>query len=278
VTYFIQFTKYQNRICWDNHSLRKVVKDTISTRISEELYSSKEDLSTFEGYKQAVLKIDNDHWQWVQEEKNRQQLACTLQGHLYRTPWPKPPRNGPNNKPLVPDRQLRDWTRLPNLYNSSQPPIVPPAIPTNVLGPDSRLTTVEWQWRMSLGLCMCCGQSGHLARNCLRQSKRPLPTVEAQATLVEDLLTSSKLSKKALANILFLRELSTWDLPQSPSCAWMQLLLVIVRLYWYWSIQTWSQGHSLAWLTRAPQTYSSILCLLWKTSWYIKASNPTLFL
>jgi len=86
VTYFIQFTKYQNRICWDNHSLRKVVKDTISTRISEELYSSKEDLSTFKGYKQAVLKIDNDHWQWVQEKKNRQQLACTLQGHLYRIP------------------------------------------------------------------------------------------------------------------------------------------------------------------------------------------------
>ena len=89
VTYFIQFTKYQNRICWDDHSLQKVVKDVISARISEELYFSKKDLSTFEGYKRAVLKIDNDHWKQVQEEKNRQWLACTLQGHLYCTPQPK---------------------------------------------------------------------------------------------------------------------------------------------------------------------------------------------
>jgi len=28
VTYFIQFAKYQNRIQWDDHLLRKVVKDT----------------------------------------------------------------------------------------------------------------------------------------------------------------------------------------------------------------------------------------------------------
>jgi len=62
VTYFIQFAKYQNRIWWDDHSLQKVVKDAILARISKELCFSKEDLSMFEGYKQAVLKIDNDHW------------------------------------------------------------------------------------------------------------------------------------------------------------------------------------------------------------------------
>ena len=82
VTYFIQFAKYQNRIQWDDRSLWKVVKDTILARISKELCFSKEDLSTFEEYKWAVLKIDNDHWKRVQEEKNRQRLAHTLQDHL----------------------------------------------------------------------------------------------------------------------------------------------------------------------------------------------------
>jgi len=49
-----------------------VVKNTISARISEELYFSQEDLSTFKGYKCAVLKINNDYWKQVQDEKNRQ--------------------------------------------------------------------------------------------------------------------------------------------------------------------------------------------------------------
>jgi len=37
VTYFIQFAKYQNKIQWDDCFLRKVVKDAIPVRISEEL-------------------------------------------------------------------------------------------------------------------------------------------------------------------------------------------------------------------------------------------------
>lgn len=86
VTYFIQFAKYQDRIQWDDCFLQKVVKDAIPARISEELCFSKEDLSTFKGYKQAVLKIDNDHWKQVQEKKNRQQLAHTLQSHLQHVP------------------------------------------------------------------------------------------------------------------------------------------------------------------------------------------------
>ena len=72
VTYFIQFTKYQNRIRWGDHSLRKVVKDTIPPRISEELRYSKEDLSTFEGLKRAVLKIDSDYWRRISDDKQKQ--------------------------------------------------------------------------------------------------------------------------------------------------------------------------------------------------------------
>jgi len=83
VTYFIQFAKYQNRIQWDNHSLQKVVKDAIPVRISEKLCFSQEDLLMFKGYKCAVLKIDNDHWKQVQDEKNRQQLVCICKGHAW---------------------------------------------------------------------------------------------------------------------------------------------------------------------------------------------------
>jgi len=77
-------------------------------RISEELHFSKEDLSTFEGYKWAVLKIDNDHWKQVQEEKNRQRLAYTLQDHLQHVSRPEPLKNLPKDRPPALDRQLKD--------------------------------------------------------------------------------------------------------------------------------------------------------------------------
>jgi len=60
VNYFIQFAKFQNRIHWDNRALRKVVKDAIPDRIRDELRFSHEDVSTFEGLKRAIMRIDND--------------------------------------------------------------------------------------------------------------------------------------------------------------------------------------------------------------------------
>ena len=88
INYFIYFAKYQNRIRWDNHSLRKVIKDAILTRIRDELHYSKEDLSTFEDLKQAVLKIDNDHWKYTQDKQSKQYLVCSLQTHLPRLSRP----------------------------------------------------------------------------------------------------------------------------------------------------------------------------------------------
>ena len=49
--YFIQFAKYQNQIHWDDWSFCKIVKNAMPARVSKELCYSKEDLSSFEGYK-----------------------------------------------------------------------------------------------------------------------------------------------------------------------------------------------------------------------------------
>jgi len=136
VTYFIQFAKYKNRIWWNDRSLRKVVKNAIPARISEELCFSKEDLFTFEGYKQAVLKINNDHWKQVQEEKNRQRLAHTLQDHLQRVSRPEPPKNLSEDKPPALDRQLKNWGQPLNSHNPTQPSTTPATPPMSILGPN----------------------------------------------------------------------------------------------------------------------------------------------
>ena len=71
VNYFIQFAKYQNCIRWDDCSLHKVVKDTFPSHIYNKLCFCYEDISTFEGLKRTVLRVDNNYWKRILKESNK---------------------------------------------------------------------------------------------------------------------------------------------------------------------------------------------------------------
>jgi len=88
INYFIQFTKYQNRIRWDDRSLCKVVKDTIPPYIHDELRFSHEDTSSFEGFKRAIMRIDSNYWRRTQDNKNGLRTTRPLQTHFQRTSRP----------------------------------------------------------------------------------------------------------------------------------------------------------------------------------------------
>jgi len=86
-----------------------------------------------------------------------------------------------------------------------QPPIISPytnhpASPSNsILGADGRLTLAERQCHINLGLCLCCGQTGHLARACPKQSSRPPGTINAHATQINPIESSPETTKNVLA-------------------------------------------------------------------------------
>ena len=100
-------------------------------------------------------------------------------------------------------RQESQCSTTPPQFSTS--PLVPSM---NILEPNGRLTNTEHQRHMSLGLCMHCSQSGHLAQNCPKQSQKPPPNVEAWATWVRESPETSESPKKASADILFLRKSS----------------------------------------------------------------------
>ena len=54
------FAKYMNYIRWNDCSLRKIVKDVLSNHIRDKLWFIHKDISSFEGLKRAVLRINND--------------------------------------------------------------------------------------------------------------------------------------------------------------------------------------------------------------------------
>jgi len=75
------------------------VKNAIHTRISEELHYSQENLLSFEEYKRAVMRIDDNHWRQVQDDKNKVNMARTLQRHLLRLPKTETHYNDPIKQP-----------------------------------------------------------------------------------------------------------------------------------------------------------------------------------
>jgi len=172
INYFIQFAKFQNRICWDDRALRKVVKDAIPNCVCNELRFSHEDVSMFEGLKRAVMRIDNDFWKHQQEERHKFQATRAVQGYIPKAPRPTQERPSPTlESPTLTNKLPRDCTQgslsqAPSSSYSKQPP---PST-SNILDPDGRLMPIEHQHHISLGLCMRCGQSSHLARSCPKQA------------------------------------------------------------------------------------------------------------
>ena len=109
VNYFIQFAKYQNRIRWDDRSLRKLVKDTIPSRICDELCFTHEDVLSFEGFKRAVMRIDNNYWRRIQEDKNKQHPIHPTQMYSLRILKPDPNQPTTLDKAATPiERPARD--------------------------------------------------------------------------------------------------------------------------------------------------------------------------
>ena len=146
VNYFVQFAKYQNRIRWDDRSLRKVVKDALPNRIRDELRFSHEDLSSLEGLRRAVQKINNDFWKRQQEDQNKFRTARTSQTHTQKAPRPEPSRltTTPEGLPSS-DKWFREGPRPPASASLSTHPNLSQSPDNITLGPDGCLTPLERQ-------------------------------------------------------------------------------------------------------------------------------------
>jgi len=144
VNYFIQVAKYQNRIRWDDRSLRKVVKDALPSCILDKLRSSHKDTSHFEGLKRVVLRIDNDYWKRHFEEKQKSNTICA-------TFHPSPRTSGQEGRPTSTSVGSRPAYIQPTFKRGKPPTFCslsfpPKGLTTNsatILGPDGRLTLAE---------------------------------------------------------------------------------------------------------------------------------------
>jgi len=91
----------------------------------------------FEGLKRAVLKIDNDFWKCHQEDKNKLQISCTLQGHILKTSRPELGQTPSfSERPAILDQVSREGTKPSTLLIFPSCLENPPPLLGNILGPD----------------------------------------------------------------------------------------------------------------------------------------------
>jgi len=176
IDYFICFAKYQNHIHWDERALHKVVKNTIPIHICNELCYSQEDVSSFKGFKRAVLWIYNDYWKRIQENKHKSRMNRFPLHHTFKSPGLDLTRTPGVKERPIPIERLLNSPLFPGALSVTLPQRGPNS---KILGADSQLTLAKQQCCMSLGLCLHCGQSGHLARSCPRPSTRPSSSLRA---------------------------------------------------------------------------------------------------
>ena len=145
--------------------------------------------NSLESLRQLVLRLDQRYWE--------------RRGEIAREPGTpaksenKPDKPKSSATPSTPNNNRRAQSAASGSSTSGtpNPPATPkqntgkttnPAMPkkddlTNKLGSDGKLTPQERQRRMDKGLCLLCGQSGPMVRECPRATKAHAAATESSA-------------------------------------------------------------------------------------------------
>ena len=195
------------------------------------------------------MRIDHDFWKCHQEEKHKFQAARLTQSYAPKLPRPTQGRPlSTQEGTSLPDKMPRDsFQGL--LLQTSSPSHTEPTLSaaSSILGPDGQLTPTKHQHHMNLGLCMCCGQSRHLARSCPKQVFWPSRVVEVCVSHIDIPADPLEVSKNNLVATSLPGELTAWDYPGNHCYTWVQQHSLVWNPYKLCSQPLLSQCPSMPW-------------------------------
>ena len=142
--YFVEFNRLPSYIQWDDHALFQQAYKGLACHIKNEMVHH-DQLVTLLDLRKLVQAIDYCYWEWKAEITCKANLTSKVdpKGDLKiaRNPEATPKGKDPENPKSGLDL-------------------------TGKLGKDSKLTPQEHQCRMDNSLCLFCGKTGNIAKEC----------------------------------------------------------------------------------------------------------------
>ena len=176
--YVVEFNRLTGQVRgWGDGALRHVFYSGLPDRIKDEI-SRVGKPRTLNGYRTLAQTIDARYWE-CKSEISRQ----TKNSAASSSPASKGSSSGTldlKSKPKEKGKSSDNKSAKPSSNTSSSKPSTSET-PSH-LGKDGKLTEAERQCRIKEKLCMFCGQSGHMAKDCPKSTSK---SAKARAAKVE---------------------------------------------------------------------------------------------
>ena len=156
MNYFVEFNRLASRIQWDDHTLFRQAYKGLARRIKNEMVHYDRPVMLLDLHK-LVQAIDYCYWEWKAEITREANPTSKGDPKIARNPKAAPKGKAPENPKSGLDL-------------------------TGKLGKDGKLTPQERQRRMDNSLCLFCGKTGHIAKEC---PKSTAIAAQARATVME---------------------------------------------------------------------------------------------
>ena len=160
VTYFVEFNRLASRIQWGDHALLRQAYKGLARHIKNEMVHHDWPV-TLRDLCKLIQAIDHRYWE-------RKAEVTREANPMSRVDPRNNPKAGKTPKAVPKGKAPENLKPGPDL--------------TRKLGKDGKLTPQEHQCRMDNNLCLFCGKTGHIAKEC---PKLMAITAWAHATITE---------------------------------------------------------------------------------------------
>ena len=147
-TYFMEFNHLASRIQWGDHALLRQAYKGLACCIKNEMVHHNQPVTLLDLHK-LIQAINYCYWEWKTEITHKANPTSEVD--------PKGnPKTARNPEAASKGKALENPRPGPDL--------------TGKLGKDRKLTPQEHQRGMDNSLCLFCGKTGHIAKECLKSS------------------------------------------------------------------------------------------------------------
>src|SRR5882724_3004552 len=187
--YFIKFQQLSTRVQWGEAALRRQAYNGLANCIKDDMVHHNKP-NTLSGLRKLVQAIDARYWE-QRSEVSRETHASGTSGTSANKSKQKSDSSksdSTSGDSFLQSKQKDSNSGTSMSKDSPSEPKEPASDYSSKLGKDGKLTPQERQCRLDNNLCLFCGTSGHVAKDC---SKPSSATAKAQVAKAEQISVST---------------------------------------------------------------------------------------